>query len=188
MTNALLYWIDTNFPANRGLDQTRQHIAAILVENRVISAQEAAKRFGADRQAELQRSEPKGKKVAELINVNPAIGRDEELEAAQALLFEIAKARGYVVGGALPDQLFNKQAVAGMLDEYKRLAEQERKQPDGQIVMPDLVQEATGRFALKVLQTRAHQAEGDYTKKLPHQPTSAAACSHRHRYRRAADL
>ncbi|MFO0110276.1 MAG: hypothetical protein ACK52W_07070 [Alphaproteobacteria bacterium] len=164
MTNALLYWIDTNFPANRGLDQTRQHIAQILVENRVISTDEAAKRFGADLQAELQRAEPKGKKVAELINVNQAIGRDAELEAAQALLFDIAKAKGYVVEGMLPDQLFNKQAVSGMLDEYERLAERERKQPDGQIVMPDLVKEATGKFTLKVLKEGVRPAEGDYTK------------------------
>ncbi len=164
MTNALLCWIDAKFPANRGLDQTRQHIAEILVENRVLSAQEAAKRFGADRQAELQRSEPQGKKVAELINVNQAIGRDAELEAAQALLFDIAKAKGYVVEDVLPDQLFNKQAVAGMLDEYERLAEREREQPDGQIVMPDLVKEATGTFTLKVLKGGVRPAQGDYTK------------------------
>ncbi|MFN8992919.1 MAG: hypothetical protein ACK5X3_04540 [Pseudomonadota bacterium] len=168
MTNALLYWIDTNFPANRGLDQTRQHIAAILVENRVLSADEAAKRFGADRQAELPRAEPTGKQVAELMNVNPAIGRDAELEAAQALLFEIAQAKGYALEGVLPDQLFNKQAVAGMLDEYERLAQMERQktdQPDGQIVMPDLVKEATGKFTLKLLQGGVRPAEGDYTKK-----------------------
>lgn len=158
MTDALLYWIEMNLPKNKGLDNTRAYIGNLLVDNRIISVEEAERRFSLG-QSQLQTNEPAGKKVAQLINVGVTLGREEELKAAQALLYEIAIRKFPDHKGAEPDELFPLDAIAGMLEEYELAAATERETISKDITLvPELEkEEGTGKFVLRVGHSETRQ-------------------------------
>jgi len=165
--NALIYWVNKNFPKDKGFENTRAHIGQVMLNNRIISTAEAAQFAPAN--TELTTTQSEGKTVAELLNVNSALNRDDELTAAQILLFEMAKRQFSEYAENIdPDSLFNKIAVGGMLDEYRATLEKlKQEEVQGGIqedhtfrnkYTPELVREGS-KFTLKVSSARSEIGE-----------------------------